>query len=269
MAPKTWSAAAKSASYAAYKPKAKPAAKAAAATAAMFWIHRKVRRQHGRCIGYCSSWTFPEGMHENTLVSELHDGGAQKHSWVVHNAEVSSSANRSAPVEVILTKAELDEMVTVYDSEFLSIWGWKKSAPCRQAQERRTTYRCHFITTLLHNTPSQQRRTGYATRDYVGFLLDCFVQEGSSLNGGNPVAIGIGLKSVKSNRSNEKGHWVVFGVYRGWNPTQLCGDYKKVMKYGSHWVPIKQPGFNGKYPAVFFLGSNKGLCLCWDSLVEI
>ena len=25
----------------------------------------------------------------------------------------------------------------------------------------------------------------------------------------------------------------LFRVYRGWNPTQLCGDYKKVMKYGS------------------------------------
>ena len=33
-------------------------------------------------------------------------------------------------------------------------------------------------------------------------------------------------------------------VYRGWNPTQLCGDYFTKKLYIR--IPTKQPGFNGK-----------------------
>ena len=36
--------------------------------------------------------------------------------------------------------------------------------------------------------------------------------------------------------------WLLFRVYRGWNPTQFINHCKDPR------IPIKQPGFHGKYP---------------------
>ena len=61
-----------------------------------------------------------------------------------------------------------------------------------------------------------------------------------------------GREGWKKQMSNErKGPWL-FKECRGWNNIQLYGEFNIIIIK----IPIKQPGFNGKYPSFFFVVSN-------------